>query len=139
MRKSIGALIVQIAVALYLFVNGIWGLSNKSSDFGKVFGTIFGKGDFTGFITIVFSVCALVAGIFLILELLNVSFAFTDIIILVFLIIWIIYMVFADIINPIRASNSMFRQGNWLAYLRDLSSHLMVLGAFFSVSKRFNG
>ena len=138
MRKSIGAMIIQIAVALYLFVNGIWGLSNKTSELRKVFSTIFGSGDFTTVVTVIFSVCALIAGVFLILELLNVSFEFTDIVILIFMIVWVIFIIFADIINPIRASNSFFGKGNWLSWLSGLSSHLMVLGALFSVSKRFN-
>ncbi len=138
MRKSLGFSIIQIAVALYLFVNGLWGLMNDKSAFRAVFTTIFGRGEFTSILTIVFSVCALIAGIFLILELLGVSFAFTDLLIMIFMIAWIVYIIFADVINPIRAANSIFGGGNWLSYLSTLSSHLMVLGGFFAVSKKFN-
>jgi hypothetical protein len=57
---------------------------------------------------------------------------------LIFLVAWIVFIIFADVINPIKASDSIFGGGNWMSYLSTLSAHLMVLGAFFSVSKRFN-
>jgi hypothetical protein len=139
MNKSIGGIILQISVALYLFANGIFGISKhglfeKGGEFEKMIRTIVGKGDFSNVLIIVLSVCAIVAGIFLLLELFRIEVPVSDIILLVFIVIWAIFIIILDIVNPLQSD----RKPNFLTYLAVLSSHLMVLGALLSASKRFN-
>ncbi|MDR2028425.1 MAG: hypothetical protein LBP93_02675 [Treponema sp.] len=87
--------------------------------------------------SIIFSVCAIVAGVFLLLELFSIRIQYTELVLFIFVIIWIVYIVLVDIINPINQRNSLFRQGNGWTYLQGLAAHLMVLGALLSASKRF--
>jgi hypothetical protein len=137
MNRSIGLFLLQISVALYLFVNGILGFSGDRSELAKVVREIFGRGDFSSVLNIIFSVCAIIAGVFLLLELFSIQIQYTEMILFIFVIIWIVYIVLVDIINPINQRNSIFRQGNSWIYLQGLASHLMVLGALLSASKKF--
>jgi hypothetical protein len=137
MNRSVGLFLLQVTVALYLFVNGILGFSGNSSELAGVVRAIFGRGDFPAVLSVIFSICAIVAGVFLLLELFSIPIQYTDLILFVFVVIWIVYIVLVDIINPINQRNSIFRQGNVWTYLQGLASHLMVLGALLSASKKF--
>jgi hypothetical protein len=128
---------LQISVALYLFVNGVLGFSGSNSELAKVVRAIFGRGDFPSVLSVIFSICAIVAGVFLLLELFAVRIQYTELVLFIFVIIWIVYIVLVDIINPINQQNAIFRQGNGWTYLQGLASHLMVLGALLSASKKF--
>jgi hypothetical protein len=135
--NRIGYLLLNIAVALYLFANGILGISKQNlfgqrgGEFGKMMQTIFGRGDLTDILTIVLSVCAIVAGVFLLLALFKIDIRFTDLILFVFVIVWVIFIVIIDIIHPLQ------NKIEFLPYLVQLSSHLMVLGALITSTKRF--
>jgi len=133
--NRLGLFLLNIAVALYLFANGILGLNNKwtnRGNFYEMLTTIFGRGNFTNVLTIVLSVCAIVAGVFLLLTLFRNNLALTELILLVFIILWVIYIILVDIISPLSGNSKGF-----LVYLTQLSSHLLVLGALLSSTKRF--
>ena len=135
--NRIGYLLLNIAVALYLFANGILGISKQNlfgqrgGEFGKMIQTIFGGGDFSDILIIVLSVCAIAAGVFLLLQLFKVEIRITDLILFIFVIVWAVFIVIVDIIHPLQ--NKM----EFLPYLVQLSSHLMVLGALITSTKRF--
>jgi hypothetical protein len=138
---GIGNFILNIAVALYLFANGIIGITQKTffgnpgGDFGKMVRTIFSSrdmSDLANVITIILSVCAIAAGIFLLMQLFKVVIPITDLILFVFIILWAVFIVLVNIIAPLRDGF-----GDFLEYLTRLSAHLMVLGALISSSKRF--
>jgi len=132
--NRLGYFLLNIAVALYLFANGILGINNKlfnKGDFYKMVSTIFGSGDFTKVLTIVLSVCAIVAGVFLLLSIFKNDIAITELILLVFIVLWVIFIVIVDIIHPLRVKE------DFLNYLTHLSAHLMVLGALISSTRRF--
>jgi hypothetical protein len=134
--NRLGYFILNVAVSLYLFANGILGINNKwlnKGDFYKMVSTIFGRGDFTNVLTVILSVCAIVAGVFLLLSIFKNDIAITEIILLVFIILWVIFIVIVDIINPL---NSKIKE-DFLPYLVHLSAHLMVLGALISSTRRF--
>jgi hypothetical protein len=134
--NRLGFFLLNIAVSLYLFANGILGLNNKlfnKGDFYKMVSTIFGNGDFTKVLTIVLSVCAIVAGVFLLLSIFKNDIAITELILLVFIILWVIFIVIVDIINPLGSKI----KPDFLTYLTHLSAHLMVLGALISSTRRF--
>ncbi|MDL2228985.1 hypothetical protein LJC14_01915 [Treponema sp. OttesenSCG-928-L16] len=135
MKRNIGSMVLQISLALYLFANGILLFSDRGNELTGVIRSIFGRGDFPTFLGYVFGACAIVAGVFLLLEFFSIEIAVTDLILLIFTIIWIVFIVLVDIINPISRS---FKGMSFASYLISLSSHLMVLGAIVSTNKRFN-
>jgi len=139
--NRLGLFLLNIAVSLYLFANGILGINNNSKwvnkgEFYNMVSTIFGRGDFTNVLTIILSVCAIVAGVFLLLTLFRNNLAVTDLILLVFIVLWVIFIVIVDIIRPM-SGNSVFGKTEPLDYLRQLAAHLMVLGALISSTRRF--
>jgi len=137
--NKLGYLILNIAVALYLFANGILGISKQNffgqrgGEFGKMIQTIFGKGDLTDILIIVLSVCAIAAGVFILLALFNVQISITDLILFIFVIVWAAFIVIVDIIAPLQDRGKT----EFLPYLVQLSAHLMVLGGLISSTKRF--
>lgn len=141
--SRIGCLLLNIAVALYLFANGILGFTQKNvnvfgnqvqgGEFGKMMHTIFGRGDLTNVLTIVVSIAAVAAGLLLLLALFKVEIPITDLILFIFVIIWVVFIVIVDIIHPLQNKTEV------LPYLVQLSSHLMVLGALVSSTKRLGG
>jgi len=135
--NRLGYFLLNIAVSLYLFANGILGINNKwldKGDFYTMVKTIFGRGDFTNVLTVILSVCAIVAGVFLLLTVFRNNIAVTELILLVFIILWVVFIVIVDIISPLTGNG---RTSNALEYLLQLSAHLMVLGALISSTKRF--
>jgi len=137
--NRLGYFLLNIAVALYLFANGVLGLNSKwiekatgKDTFYAMLRTIFGSGNFTNVLTIILSVCAIVAGVFLLLTLFRNNLALTELILLVFIILWVIYIILVDIISPLKGTSPGF-----LVYLTTLSAHLLVLGALLSSTRRF--
>jgi hypothetical protein len=134
--NKLGYFILNIAVSLYLFANGILGLNNgrwqnKGAFYDMVY-TIFKGGNFTNVLTIILSVCAIVAGVFLLLSIFRNEIAITELILLVFIILWVIFIVIVDIIKPLSGRGDSF-----IVYLTFLSAHLMVLGSLISATRRF--
>jgi len=131
--NRIGLFLMNIAVALYLFVNGIVGFINREeSAFSAIVSTIFSGWYFKYVLIIVLSICAIIAGVFLITASFRNDILVTRIILLIFIILWAIFIVIADIINPLSDGKVVF-----LTYLKDLSAHLMILGALILSSRRF--
>ena len=130
--NRIGFMLLNIAAALYLFANGILGITkDRGGEFGIMVREIFGRGDFSNVLIIVLSVCGIAAGIFLLLALFRIDVPITDLILLVFIVLWLIFIAIVDIIHPLNS------KPNFMDYLRGLATHLMVLGTLISASKRF--
>jgi len=145
--NRLGVLVLNIAVALYLFANGIVGISKEkdfwgrpSGEFGKMIRTIFKsdnpfkKDNLSEVLIIVLSVCAIAAAIFLLLQLFKVQIGVTDLILFIFVIVWAVFIVIVDIIAPLNDKSKT----EFLPYLIQLSGHLMVLGALTSSTKRIS-
>lgn len=142
MKRSVGLIILQIAVALFLLVSGVTGIINSSA--GELapavsfLDSLFNNSSIAIIMIIVLSVCEIVAGFFLITEIFTTDLRITDIILFIFIILWVLNIVLVDFIGPI-SEGSIFRSaGSVLQYLGALSSHLMVLGATMIVAKKFN-
>jgi len=137
--KNIGVFLLNIAAALYLFANGIVGISREKvlgisfggGEFGKMVQTIFGRGDFSDVLTIILSVCAIAAGVFLLLTLFSVKIPITDLILLIFVCLWVAFIVIVDIISPLKDGIKI------LDYLLQITPHVMVLGTLVIANKRF--
>jgi hypothetical protein len=138
-KSGLGNLVLNIAVALYLFANGVLGISKqdffgqRGGEFGKMVQTIFGRGDLTDLLVIVLSVCAIAAGVFLLLALFKVEISITDLILFIFVIVWAVFIIIVDIIAPLQSKSKT----DFLPYIVQLSAHLMVLGGLVSSTKRF--
>jgi len=138
--NRLGYFLLNIAVSLYLFANGIlgisgnkWGLGEKSEFYTMVNTIFYGSSrNFVFGLTVVLSVCAIVAGVFLLLSVFKNDIALTELILLVFIVLWVIFIVIVDIIKPLQGKGDSF-----LVYLTILSAHLMVLGALISSTRRF--
>jgi len=132
--NRIGLFLLNIAVALYLFVNGIVGFINiNNSEFAKIVSTIFKGWYFNYVLIIVLSVCAIIAGVFLITASFRNDVLVIRVILLIFIVLWAIFIVIVDVVNPLAYG----RVENFLSYLKDLSAHLMILGAIILSTRRF--
>jgi hypothetical protein len=149
MKKSFGAGITHIAVALYLLADGILGLTEKTlwqrlrlaagsrnatgNEIVDTLTQVFGTGDFTKTLVVLFSILAIAGGIFLLLELFGIKFPAVDIIILVFLVVWLIFIALSDLVYAFKDTRNFV----FLPWLRVLAAHLVVLGALISASHKF--
>jgi len=126
--NRVGYLLLNIAVALFLFANGILGFS-KQGVFTGVAGSIF-SGSLAGIVVIILSVIALIAGALMILQLFKLAIPNIELIMLIIVIVWVVFIVIVDVINPLQRGFPPF-----LYYLTQLSANLMVLGALIAASK----
>ena len=134
MSRSIGGFILFIATALYLLAAGITGIfGGKGGEFYGMVSGILGGGGLSTVIAIIFAVAAAVAGVLLILQLFGMEFGITEIILIAFAILWVIFIIASDIIVPLRA------HPNFWAWLRTLAAHLVVLGAIVSATRTLGG
>jgi hypothetical protein len=126
---SLGVLLMNIAVAAYLFVTGIIGLSSGKwsiidggGEIRRTVTELLGRGDLTKILVVVLSVLAIAAGVFILLKLFGVRIKSLGLILIIFAIFWLAYMVLVDVIYPFK------HDVDFLPWLLNLSCHLMVLG-----------
>jgi len=132
MKDGVGIFLWKISVALYLIANGILGLQKWSGgDFNIIFSRIGFRGNTLGLFVAIASVIALVAGIAILLEMLNIRFSFLDTLIFIVAIIWAVYVVI-EVVSWVTGGFKDF----W-HLLQMLAVHLMVLGSLLVASKKF--
>jgi len=129
MKEGIGVFLWKISVALYLIANGVLGITKYS---GGDFRIIFDRMGFPSLFVTVASVIALIAGIAILLEMLNVQFPFLDTLILIIAIIWAVYVII-EIVSWISKASSV----NLWYTLQMLAVHIMVLSSLLIASKKF--
>jgi hypothetical protein len=149
MKRNFGIYIIHTAAALYLLADGILGLAEQSLwqrarlALGRTSGggladtlvRLFGNGDLTRTLVILFSVLAAAGGLFLLLELFDFRIRAVNVIILIFLAVWLAFIVLSDIVYVFKDA----RNFAFLPWLRVFASHLAVLGVLISASRRFGG
>ena len=138
--RRLGFFLLNIAVTLYLVVNGILGFTNvERSEFHTMVRTIFPKGwvingwDFSSSLIMALSVCAIITGVLLLVSVFRNDVLVINVMLFIFIVLWVAFIVIVDIINPMSSSKV-----EPLAYLKQLTAHLMVLGAIFTSTKRFS-
>jgi hypothetical protein len=132
---------VNAAAAVYLFANGILAVTKKSAglfadkggEFGTMLSTLGIRGDLFNVLIIVLGVCGIAAGVFILLSVFKIEIPITDLILLIFIILWLVFIIIVDIINAID------KKPDFLPYLLQLSPHLMVLAILTTATKRFGG
>jgi len=136
--RRLGVFILNIAVTLYLVVNGILGFTDASnSEFYKMIHTIFPKGwiinklDFSYSLIMGLSVCAIIAGVLLLTSVFKNDVGVINVMLFIFIALWVAFIVVVDIIRQL--SHAV----GFLEYLNQLSAHLMVLGALLTSTKHF--
>ncbi|HOC28431.1 MAG TPA: hypothetical protein PKH40_02010 [Treponemataceae bacterium] len=142
MNRSIGVIVLQVAIALYLVVSGISGLINSTAgDLAPVMNylnRLFDSSSVVTFAGIILSVTELIAGFFLLWELFTTDLRITDMILFIIIVLWIANIVLVDFIGPIGEGRTFGSVSSVLRYLGTLSSHLMVLGGLIVVTKKFH-
>jgi len=121
---GLGNLIWKIAVAMYLLAVGVLGIQ-KQGDLNAIFGTINLS---NSILVVVAGVIALVAGVCIILEMLNIRVSFLDTLILIIAIIWVVFTVLMIIY--------LFGGFGW-ARLANVAVYVMVCASLLIASKRF--
>ena len=133
MKGGLGIFLWKISVALYLIANGVLGLSKwTGGDFAIIFTRLGFKGGTWDLFVMVASVIALVAGIAVLLEMLNVTLSFLDTLIFIVAIIWAVYVV-VEIVSWVTSGFS----GNFWHMLQMLAVHFMVLASLLIATKKF--
>ncbi|WP_461246812.1 hypothetical protein [Treponema sp. R6D11] len=135
MKDGLGIFLWKISVALYLVANGILGLQKSiwnKGDFWIIFNRMGFKGDTLSVFVAVASVVALIAGIAIILEMLNVQIPLLDTLILIIAVIWAVYVII-EIISWITHSS---KTDNVWSILQMLAVHVMVLANLLIASKK---
>jgi len=131
MKDGLGIFLWKISVALYLIANGVLGLSKwKGGDFNIIFDRMGFRGDTLSIFVAIASVVALVAGIAIVLEMLNIQVSFLDTLILIIAVIWAVYIV----IEIIAWVKDGFGDA-WFS-LQRLAVHIMVLANLLIASKK---
>lgn len=140
-KRSIGVVLLQISVALFLLVSGITGLlSSSAGDLAPVvefFNSLFKSSSVLTVMIIILSISQIIGGFFLITELFTTDLRITDMILVILIILWIINIVLVDFVGPFGSGSILRSTGSLLRYLGTLSSHLMVLGALVLVTKKY--
>lgn len=136
MKRTVGLVVLQIALAFFLIVAGILGLIRSSAgELGQAISlldAVFKSRTITTIIIITLAVAELIAGVFLIVEFFSGEIRLTNVILVVFMILWIVNIVLIDIIGSING-NIFTSTMSVLNYLSQLSRHLMILGAIIAV------
>lgn len=150
-NKSLGLLVLNIAMAIFLIVSGILTLQLDSSFLGQIQASFSGnevasavysifKGDLRNLanpIIIILGICEIIAGAFIILNMFVDTGNIKSIFLLVIMIVWIVVIVLVDVLGKNGICGDAFKSTkNVLAFFKSLSAHLMVLGAILSVSKK---
>jgi hypothetical protein len=130
MKDGLGVFLWKISVALYLIANGVLGLSKAGGDFAVIFNRVGLKSGTLSLLVAVASVIALVAGIAILLEMLNIKLSFLDTLIFIVAIIWAVYIVI-EIISWVTGG------GFGWGLVQMLAVHLMVFASLLIASKKF--
>lgn len=131
-KRTVGTLILQIALGLLFIVSGIWTLQNgKGDEIASAIRSIFSK-DIAQVICIVFGIIEIVAGVFLLLRLfvfLNTSL--DTLLMIIIMICWIVAIVMIDFVGNDGLFNNL--DNGFLGWLNRFARHLLILGAVIKV------
>ncbi len=134
---SLGRLILQLALGLFLAISGIWVLAGfgnwswvSTDDAGATaIKSIIQNRTLENILVISYGVIELIAGIFLILSLFigDVFGAFGNILHIIIMIVWIVAIVLIDFLSS--STGISLLRNSFLKWLYQVASHLIILGA----------
>lgn len=144
-KKSLGLLILQIALGCFLLAFGILTLQLDKGILGKIQAGVTGnevaiavnqilKGDAANIVTILIGVCEIISGAFLLLALFTSLGKIASLFDLIVLIAWIVVIVVIDVMGPVGLLNGAFKNmWTFLFFLKTFAMHMLVLGAILTV------
>jgi len=136
MNKSIGFIVLNISVAIYLLATGILGLTGRKffpdGEIRRAVTSLF-KGNIAETLIIILAILAIAAGVFILLKFFGIDIAINELILIILAIVWLVFIIMMDIVYPIN------KGANFLDWLRSIGSHLMVLGGIMLATERFGG
>ena len=132
--KGKGFMLLNFSVAIYLFATGIMGITDKGGggEIGIAVRKMNFEGDFARVVTVILSVLAIAAGIFILIKLFGISNNNIETLLLVLAVTWLIFIVMIDIV-PLLSRKVDFD----LPWLRGFGSHAMVLAAITMGTNKF--
>ena len=138
MRRNMGVIVLQIALAFFLLVSGVMGLMQSNAGNLNPVVTflthLLKNAGIAHAIIIAIAVCELVAGLFLLIGLFTFAPRIVNVILVLFIILWILNIALGDFIGTF--NSGIHGVPGLLSYLQQLSGHLMVLGALICVQYR---
>lgn len=120
----IGAVVMQIGLALYLIVTGVTGIQTGNNEGLHVLKSLIGD---VAILSIIMAGCQIAAGVLLLLNLFNISKfnSFLSISLIVIIVFWCIYIILYDFGGIRSVFTSVDSVVSWL---RQLSPDLIILG-----------
>jgi len=136
MNRSIGGIVLNFAVAIYLLATGILGISGKNffkeGEIRKAVTSLF-SGNFAEILIVVLAVIAILAGVFILLRFFGIDVPAAELVLIILAIVWVVFIIMYDIVHPLNDGV------NFVDWLRSLGAHAMVLGGILLASERFGG
>ena len=132
MRGSIGILLINISVALYLAATGIMGFQG-GGNIQVAVRAVFSRGDFSNILVIILSIVALAAGVLIIVRLFNANIPIIDLLLLIVAAVWIVLIIMINFVEPINSRGNT----NIVQWLVSFSSNLIVLGGIALSTNKF--
>lgn len=144
-KKTMGMLILQIALGCFLLAFGILTLQLDKGILGKLQAGVTGnevaiavnqilKGDAANIVIILLGVCEIISGAGLLISLFTSLGKIASIFNMIVLIAWIVVIVVIDIMGPCGLLNGAFNSmWSFLFFLKSLAMHMLVLGGILVV------
>lgn len=130
--KTLGTIVLQIALGLLFVVGGIWTLQgNRGDEIATALYSIFSR-DAASIMCIVFGIIEIVAGSFLLLRLFAVLNTNLDsFLMIIIMVCWIVAIIVIDFLG----SGSIFKNfdRDFLPVVNRFARHLLILGAIIKV------
>lgn len=132
--KTIGTVLLQIALGILFIVTGIWTLQGgRGDEIATAVFSIFER-DIANIVCIVFGVIEIIAGAFLIIRLFAVVNTNLDnVLMIIIMICWIAAIVITDFIGSESLFNCMNKK--FLPFMNKFARHLIILGSIIKVKE----
>jgi len=137
MNKGIGFLLLNFSVAIYLFATGIMGFTGRKvlpdGEIRRVVTSLF-KGDLAEILIVILAVLTIAAGVFILIKFFGISIGITELLLIILAITWVVFILMIDIVYPLSHKGT-----NFVEWLRNFGSHVMVLAGIILATERFGG
>ena len=137
MNRSIGGILLNFAVAAYLIATGILGLTGRkyfpNGEIRRAVTSLF-RGNIAEILIVVLGVLAIAAGVFIIMKFFGIVVPATELLLIILAIVWIVFIIMIDIVYPLNGNGS-----NFVDWLKNFGTHLMVLAGIILTTERFGG
>jgi len=137
MNKSIGLILLNFAVAIYLLATGILGLTGRKffpdGEIRRAVTALF-KGDLAEILIVILAILAIAAGAFILIKFFGIDIPITELLLVVLAVVWVVFIIMIDVVYPLNGKGT-----NFVDWLRSFGSHLMALGGILLATERFGG